>query len=94
MFVGVRPEKLREDLLELALIDLAGAVQVNQKRHRIGNADRIRNLDGAAVGETGGNDVLGEVTRGVGSRAVNLRRILAGERAAAVRAHNRRRCRQ
>src|SRR6185437_3564627 len=38
--VGRRqPEDFRQHLLELFLIDLAGAVGVDQNRHRIGNAD-------------------------------------------------------
>ena len=49
------------------------------------DADRVRDLDLAAVGEPGGDDVLRDVARGVGGRAVDLRRILARERAAAVR---------
>src|SRR5262245_12731590 len=48
-------------------------------------ADRIRNLDLAPVGEPRRNDVLRDVARGVGSGAVDLRRVLPGERTAAVR---------
>ena len=49
------------------------------------DADRVRDLDLAAVGEAGRDDVLRDVARRVGGRAVDLRRILARERAAAVR---------
>src|SRR5690606_39996560 len=42
-------------------------------------------LDGATVGETGGDDVLGKVARGIGGGAIDLGRILAGEGAAAMR---------
>ena len=51
------------------------------------DADRVGDLDLAAVGEAGGDDVLGDVARGVGGRAVDLRRVLAAERAAAVAGH-------
>ena len=54
-------------------------------RERPRDADRIRDLDLAAVGETGGDDVLRDVARGVRGRAVDLRRILARERTATVR---------
>ena len=84
--VGRRqPEQLRQHLLELLLVDLAGAVGIDQERHRIGDADRVGDLDGAAVGEAGRDHVLGEIARGIGGRAVDLGRILAGERAAAMR---------
>ena len=48
------------------------------------DADRVGDLDLAAVGEPGGDDVLRHVARRVGGRAVDLRRVLARERAAAV----------
>src|SRR3954470_19705612 len=79
------PEHLRQNLLELALVDLAGAVRVDQNRHRVGDADGIGDLDGAALSESRRDDVLGEITRGIGSRAIDLGRVLAGEGAAAVR---------
>ncbi len=49
------------------------------------DADRVRDLDLAAVGKPGGDDVLRDVARRVRGRTVDLRRILARERAAAVR---------
>ena len=53
-------------------------------RDRVRDADRVGDLHLAAVGEPGGDDVLRHVARRVGGRAVDLRRILARERAAAV----------
>src|SRR5690606_38381135 len=41
--------------------------------------------DRAALGEPCGDDVLGQVAADVGGRAVDLGRVLSGERAAAVR---------
>src|SRR5690606_34049284 len=41
----------------------------------------------AAVGQAGGDDVLGHVAAGVGGGAVHLGRVLAGEGAAAVTGH-------
>ena len=72
-------------LLELAFVDVAGAVQVDVDRQRLGDADRVGELQRAAVGEARGDDVLGEIARRVGGRAVDLGRVLAGEGAAAVR---------
>ena len=76
---------LHQGLLELAFVDLPGAVQVGVNRQRTRNADRIGKLKGAAVGEVGGDDVLCEVSRRIGRRPVDLGRILARESAAAVR---------
>ena len=51
------------------------------------HADGVRDLDLAAVGKTRRDDVLGDVARRVGGRAVDLGRVLAAERAAAVTGH-------
>ncbi|EGE55812.1 hypothetical protein RHECNPAF_850048 [Rhizobium etli CNPAF512] len=64
---------------------LAGAVQVDIDRQRLRDADRVGELDRAAVGKAGGHDVLGEVAGGIGGRTVDLGRVLAGECAAAMR---------
>ena len=53
----------------------------------MGDADRVGDLDLAALGEAGGDDVLGDVAGRVGGRAVDLGRVLAGEGAAAVAGH-------
>ena len=60
-------------------------MRVDIDRQRLGDADRIGKLDRAAIGKTGGHDVLGQIARRVGRRAVDLGRVLAGEGAAAVR---------
>src|ERR1700704_6038298 len=78
-------EDVGQDLLELFLVDLAGSVGIDQDRHRVGNADGIGDLDGAALGDAGRDHVLGEIARRIGRGAVDLGRVLAGERAAAVR---------
>ncbi len=77
--------RLHQRGLELAFFDMAGAVQVGIDRQRTRDADRIRKLQRAAIGEACSDDVLGEIAGGVGGRAVDLGRVLAGERAAAVR---------
>ena len=61
-----------------------GAEAVDLERDRVRDADRVGDLELAAAGEPGGDDVLRDVAGGVGGRAVDLGRILAGERAAAV----------
>ena len=64
---------------------IAGVERVDQDRHRLGDADRVGQLDHAALGEAGRDDVLRDVARHVARGAIDLRGILAGECAAAVR---------
>lgn len=45
---------------------LAGAMQVDIDRQRLSDADGVGELDRAAVGKAGGDDVLGEVAGGIG----------------------------
>src|SRR5207302_5033905 len=68
-------------------IDFRGAECFHQDAHWIRNADRIRQLDFATLGQPAGDDVLGNVSRHVSGGAVDLRRILAAEGAAAVTSH-------
>src|ERR687891_87890 len=59
--------------------DEARAEGVDADRDRMGDADRVGDLELAAVGEAGGDDVLRDVARGVRGRTVDLRRVLARE---------------
>src|SRR3989339_421585 len=56
--------------------------------YRFCNADGVSKLHRAFVGQACADDVFGYVASHVAGAAVNLRRILAGERAAAVRGHS------
>ena len=71
--------------LDRVVADGAGVVGIDIERQRLRHADRIGELDRAARGEAGGDDVLGEVAGDIGGRAIDLGRVLAAERAAAVR---------
>src|SRR4029077_6421751 len=62
----------------------AGAEGLDHQRDRAGDADRVGDLNLTALGEPGGDDVLGDVARRVSGRAIDLGRVLAGEGAAAV----------
>src|SRR5690349_17281655 len=75
---------IAHELGDSSFADASGACRIDEHRNRIGHADGICELDQATVGETGGNDVLRYVARHVSSRTIDLRRILARERAAAV----------
>mgnify|MGYP003694701087 CR=1 FL=1 len=67
---------------------------VDIERQRLGNPDRVGDLDCTTLGKSRADDVLCEVAGGVGGRTVDLGRVLAGERAAAMRRRSRRRCRR
>ena len=73
--------------LDLLVRDLAGAERLDREADRPGDADAVGDLDLEAVGEAGGDDVLGDPAGRVRRRAVDLRRILAREGATAVAGH-------
>src|SRR5690606_36022898 len=77
-------EMVLDQLHQLLFLDLAGAVSIYADRYRAGNADRVGKLDLALVREPCSHDVLRYVSSSIGRGAVHLRRILAGEGAAAV----------
>src|SRR4249919_2951785 len=85
--VRTQVEVLADQLLDFVVGDLAGAEGGHRDRSRFGDADRVGDLHFALVGQAGGDDVLRHVTRGISGRTVDLRRILARERAAAVAGH-------
>ena len=66
---------------------LAGPLGVNVDADRLGDADRVGQLDLARSARPRGHDVLGDVSGHVGGRSVNLGGVLAAEGAAAVPAH-------
>src|SRR3954447_18642746 len=75
------------ELNDLGARDLLVAEGLDHDRNGVGDPDRVRHLVLAAADKSGGNHVLGDVARGVGGRAVDLRGVLAGEGAAAVAGH-------
>ncbi len=72
---------------DLVVAELAGAEGVQRDGCRLGHADGVGHLNLATIGEAGGDDVLRHVAAGVGGRAVDLGRVLAGEGATAVAGH-------
>ena len=63
---GAQVEVLVHELEDLRPADLLGAERLDHHRHRVGDADRVGHLDLDAVGQAGGDQVLGHVARGVG----------------------------
>ena len=78
-------EMLAHQFRQRSLADSARALRVDVHRDRFGNANRVSELHLASISKTGGDNVLGDVARHVRGRAIDLRRIFAGERAATVR---------
>src|SRR5581483_3663950 len=78
-------EVLAHERLDLRHGDRLGSERLHEDGHRMGDADRVRHLELAPLGEAGRDDVLRHVPRRVRRGAVDLRRILARERTAAVR---------
>ena len=81
---GRQPEVLAHERDDLLFGKLSRSVRLDVDRDRIGDADGVRELNQRALGETGGDEVLGDVPGHVGRGAVDLRGVLARERAAAV----------
>src|SRR5947209_10957473 len=71
--------------LDRIVSDRSGSMRIDIQGEWLGDANRIGELDRAALCKACSNDVLCEVTSGIGCRSINLRRILAREGAAAMR---------
>ena len=84
---GPQVEVALDQRLDRGVRDPAGPERLDREADRLGDPDAVGDLDLEAVGEPGRDDVLGDPAGGVGAGAVDLRRILAGERAAAVAGH-------
>ena len=84
--LGGQREVLANQLGQLGFADLAGAEGFDAHADRLGDADGVGKLDFGAIGEAGGDDVLGDIAGNVGSGAIDLGRIFAAESAAAVTA--------
>src|SRR5215210_228529 len=66
-------------------VNPGGTERLNHHADRVGHADGVGHLNKATSGEPGRDQVLRHPPGGVGGRAVDLRRVLAGESAPAVR---------
>ena len=81
---GAEVKVLQDDVAELSVVLNASAVSVDVNREGLSNADRVRELDEAAVAELSSNKRLCDPAGRVGARAVDLRGVLSRESAAAV----------
>ena len=83
---GAEIEQLAQGRGEFVLGHDAGVESIDQDRDRLGDADRVGDLDFAFGRESLRDHVFRDVTRHVARRAIDLARILARKRAAAMTA--------
>ena len=81
---GAEVKVLKDDVAELDVVLDASAVSVDIDREGLRDADRVRELDEAALAELSRDEGLGDPAGRVGARAVDLGGVLAREGAAAV----------
>src|SRR6266568_676908 len=77
-------EVLLHQMLDLRHRHALRPERLHEDRDRLAHTDRIGDLDLAMAREPGGDDVLGDIARGVGARTVDLRGVFPAEAAAAV----------
>ena len=88
MAPGRRSNTASDRRLDLLVRDhRLGAERLDEDADRVRLADGVGDLHLGARGQAGRDDVLGDPARGVRGGAVDLRRVLAGERAATVAGH-------
>ena len=80
-------EDLEHRSLDLLVRDRAGAEGLHEHTDGLRLADRVGDLDLAAAGQARGDDVLGHPAHRVRRGAVDLRGVLARERATTVTGH-------
>ncbi|BBG31385.1 glutamyl-tRNA reductase [Zymobacter palmae] len=85
--VRTQVEVLTYQLDDTAVADAARAEGVDGDGRRFRHTDGVGDLDFAFIRQTRCHDVLRDIAASVSSAAVNLRRILTGERTATVTRH-------
>ncbi len=81
---GCQRKVLSNQFAKLRVVDLARSFGIDMHTDRLGDTDCVSELNFAAVSQPGGDDVLGHVAGHVGSRSVDLGRVLAAEGTTAV----------
>src|SRR5690606_16527741 len=84
---GAQVEVIVDDLCDAIVVDLAGAEGLHTDAQGASHADGVGKLNLAALGNPGGDDVLGDPAGGVGGAAVHFGAVLTAERAAAMSPH-------
>ena len=77
-------EQLAYLVCNLGIGDYSCPLGVDIHAHRLGDTDRLGDLDHHLFGHSGRYHILGNIPGGVGCAAVHLGRVLAGEGSAAM----------
>src|SRR6185437_2422349 len=77
-------EVLAHQLRQALAREAAGAESLHHDGSGLGHADGVGHLHFATLSQPCSHDVLGDVARGIGGRTVDLGRVLARERTAAM----------
>src|SRR5215510_7742016 len=78
-------EVIAHKLRQRAFTNASRSFGIHEHGNRIRNADGVSKLDRATISESRSDDVLGNITRHVSCRAIDLRRIFSRESTATVR---------
>ena len=73
---------------DATIIDSTGAKGIDTDRGWLGNTDCVGNLNFAAFGNSSGDNIFRDISRGVGCRTINLGWIFTGEGAATMTRHS------
>ena len=85
-FRGQIKHRLHQSL-KITIRDRTGTERIDQNRHRLRNSDGIGELHFTPVGQSSGNDILGDKSCHVAGRAIDLGGILATESATSMAPH-------
>ena len=83
---GDKRKELTNRLTNSIVIHASRAFGIDEHADRLGDPDRVGQLDFTAFGQTGGDNVLGNVTSHVGGAAIDLGGILSAKGTTAVSA--------
>ena len=81
---GAKIPVAADDLDELLVGLLAGAVGVDEDGQRLSDTDGVRELNEGTAGKAGRDERLGDPASGVRSRAIDLGEVLSGESTSTV----------
>ena len=83
---GVSLKAIPEHLLDFFFGDLSGSERIDHQRDRLGDSDRVGQLNLGALCDSRGHDILGQIPGHVRGASIHLGRVFAGKSAAAVMA--------
>src|SRR5262249_38343377 len=86
-FGRLEVENFPDRALQFFFVDLACTESIDAHAYRFGMTNGIGELNFTSVGQTGGDDILGNPTSHVSGAAIHLCWIFSGKRASAMTSH-------